>query len=375
MDTRGSENTTHHTANASNDVHAMDAALERAWLLQLQKTWNELNHAHFRGAMTPPALVLSHVATRLGLWKGVDRKIEISRKLCAERPWGMVVEVLKHEMAHQYVEEALKISDEAAHGPTFRALCERLGIDGSAMGMPAESEDSAENQAHAKLLQRISKLLALAESQNRHEAEAAMAAAQKLMLAHNIDTASAHRRGYVFKHLGAVKGRCLEPERRIAALLSAHFFVEVIWVHSFDPKTAKTGRVLEICGRPENLAMAEYVHGFLTHKSEQLWREHQKAHGTLGRERLAFLSGVIQGFAETLRQKQKLNAEQGLVWKGDVDLTKYYRARHPYVRMTRNKGASGNARGDGKAAGRGIILHRPMHAHGSGTTKLLGGRR
>ena len=42
-----------------------------------------------------------------------------------------MVEVLKHEMAHQYAHEILGARDESAHGEAFRTVCQRLGIDAS----------------------------------------------------------------------------------------------------------------------------------------------------------------------------------------------------------------------------------------------------
>ena len=87
-------------------------------------------------------------------------------------------------MAHQYVHEVLGKVDESAHGPAFRELCARLGIDAGAAGVPAAGAPSADD---ARVLERIARLLALAESANVHEAQAAMNAAQRLMLKHNLE--------------------------------------------------------------------------------------------------------------------------------------------------------------------------------------------
>ena len=108
-------------------------------------------------------------------------------------------------------------------------------------------------------------LLALAESSNVHEAQAATSLAQKLMLKYNLDSAAlGTRHGYGFRHLGVPSGRIIESERLLSVLLGEHFFVEVIWVPVYRPFEKKRGQVLEICGTPPNLEMASYVHAFLT---------------------------------------------------------------------------------------------------------------
>ncbi len=344
---------------------ALDAALDAALVRQLAREWKAFNDNQLRGALRQPTLVLSDADARLGYWQRETRTLGISRRLCRTKAWGVVVEVLKHEMAHQYVHEVLGVLDESAHGQAFRDVCAARGIDAAAAGLP--DDFSAETRAtRGRLLERVAKLLALAESDNVHEARAAMAAAQKLMLEHNIEHAGDRRR-YGFRHLGPLRGRTFEPECRIAALLAEHFFVEVIWVHSYDSVTAKTGRVIEICGADENLDMAEYVYGFLTQQQESLWRAHKRAHGIKSdRERMAFFAGVVVGFADTLAAKRKEHDAAGLVWLGDADLERFTRARHPYTRSKRNVAARGASRAHGVAAGRALVLHRPVRAHGGG---------
>src|SRR3954471_6912877 len=146
-------------------ISSLSATLEAALLRQLGETWAEINQNHFRRRLRRPVFGLSDAA-RLGAWIGARRMLELSRALVLEQPWGVVREVLKHEMAHQFVDEVLGIDDQTAHGPAFEALCRQHGIDASASGLPsAHGSDST-------VLRRIARLLALAASPNVHEAEA-----------------------------------------------------------------------------------------------------------------------------------------------------------------------------------------------------------
>jgi hypothetical protein len=353
----------------------LTAELEAAVVRALRSDWERINYAHFRDAMRLPVLLLSASEGRLGRWSSADRTIEIGRQLVMEQPWAVVVEVLKHEMAHQYVHEVLGAHDETAHGAAFRSVCERLDIDATASGMPRPRGALPDEEGRA--LGRIAKLLALAESENRHEAELAMREAQRLMLKHNIDAAKTGRRGdYGFRHLGAPTGRLQPQQRVLASILGEHFFVETIWVSVHRPFEGKPGTVLEVCGTEPNLEMASYVHDFLLRTAEHLWQSHKRASGIRGdADRRSYLVGVMRGFRDKLDEDKRVQRTEGLVWVGDRELSRYFRRRYP-----RQRSVYSNARADpaafaaGQKAGRSIVIHRPVTAGPRGGARLLTGR-
>ena len=160
----------------------------------------------------------------------------------------------------------------------------------------------------------------------------------------------------------------------MAAILGEHFFVEVIWVPVYRPRVGKRGSVLEICGSDANLELAAYVHAFLLHAAERLWSEHKRTAGIRGnRERRAYLSGVMTGFLEKLRQQKVDSRERGLVWIRDADLGSFYRTRHPHIHHARYAGnPRTEAHSAGRAAGRKLVLHRGVSSGPTGSTRLLG---
>jgi predicted SprT family Zn-dependent metalloprotease len=352
----------------------LTAALESAVVRELRAAWRQLNESYFRGGLAPPTIELVPARSTLGRWIPETRTLEISRPLVVEQSWTAVLEVLKHEMAHQYVHEVLQETSQTPHGVAFRDACARLGVEARASGVP-EVEARANDD---RTVTRIARLLALAESPNRHEAEAAMAAAQRLMLKHNLEVVqSAAVRDYAYAHLGRPSGRVGEHERLVAMILGKHFFVEVIWIPVYRPLAGKRGSVLEICGTRSNVATAEYVHGFLHQTAERLWREHKAARGiTSDRERRAYFAGVMTGFADKLTKQSAQNRSEGLVWVRDGDLESYFRRRHPHVRHVRHSGQRRtSAWTDGRVAGHGIVLHRPIGAAPSSRGHLLPGKR
>jgi hypothetical protein len=347
--------------------------LERLALRAVRGSFDDLNQSLFRGALRRPAFELSDAEGRLGRWIGETRTLEIARRLLVEKGWGVVVEVLKHEMAHQYVHEVLGVPAAAAHGPEFRRVCAERNIDARAAGAPARPA----GEDH--VLDRIAKLLALAESPNEHEAQAAMSAAQRLMLKYNVDARERGvRSAYAFEQLGVPSGRIGESQRKLAALLGEFFFVEVIWVPVWRVLEGKRGSVLEVSGTPENLELAAYVHAFVMHTGARLFDEYRARCGKLGRgERERFLSGLVSGFREKLARERRKSAAEGLVYRGDAELHGFFRGRHPRIRMTRHAvTTSGEAYARGREAGAQLVLHRGVRgAAGGGPPRLLPPKR
>ncbi|MCL2777598.1 MAG: SprT-like domain-containing protein [Polyangiaceae bacterium] len=357
----------------------LTAKLEAALLREIVEQYRLLAQAYFKGALALPQFELVMSRTHLGRWVDDTRTIELSRPLVLEESWGVVVEVLKHEMAHQYTSEVLGERQEAAHGPTFRAVCNKLGIDAAATGKPAvrstERAEDTSGSTHRKIGERIAHLLALAESPNVHEAEAAMLAAQRLLLKHNVMLQKAKlAQGYAFLHLGKPTGRTTEAERTLSLILGKHFFVEAIWVPVYRPLEGKRGSVLEICGTEENLEIAEYVHGYLVETAERLWNEHRKTHGIRSnRDRRTYLAGVMTGMNDKLSREAKSSKKAGLIWVADGDLASFFRKRHPHVRHMRYAGQKRtDAYAHGREAGRQIVLHKGIKAKATNRGLLLG---
>ena len=343
-------------------------ALERALLDEVSAAWADANATFFRRGLRPPVFRLEDAAATLGTWERRSRTLTLSRGLVAAARWGQVTEVLKHEMAHQYVNEVLGVHDEPAHGPAFQRVCRQMGIDAAATGLPA-----AEGDDGSRVLRRIRKLLALADSPNRHEAEAAARRAHRMLLEHDLSAiASGEARRYASRELGTPKDRIDAHERILAGLLSRFFFVSAIWVPAYEVAAGRRGRVVEITGTPENLDVADYVHAFMLLTAEALWRRYRAETGAAGGERRRFLSGVMSGFSEQLDAGTREAAEAGLVHVGDAGLRDWVGRRYPRTRTVRTSVVASDAWHAGRSEGRGIVLHKPIAEGPSGKTRLIG---
>ena len=341
-------------------THPLTAELEAAAVRALAATWEDYNYQYFRSMLRAPMILLAELQGVYARWVRGGRRIEFARGALTTLTWGQIDEVLKHEMAHQYVDEVLGRTDETAHGPAFQRVCADRGIDARASGAPELAPTAADKQ----VLERIARLLALAESPNEHEAQAAMSAARKLMLKHNLDASHAKAaRGFIFKHLGEVSTRIDEAASWVGTILSEHFFVEIITVRVWRVREGRHGSVLEVTGTPENVSMAEYVHSFLHHTADALWTLHKRQQRIAGdRDRRQFRAGVMRGFLEKLNAERKSNEAAGLIWVGDPALQDHFRRRYPRIRhMARGGGARGDAYDHGRAHGRDLVLHKGVH--------------
>ena len=163
--------------------HGLKEHLERHILHGLSCEWHEaaciLKPKH-RNLLRPPLFRLADLKDEWGCWLKEKREICLSRDLVTKHSWDSVREVLIHEMAHQLADDVLHADGETSHGLLFQKACEMLRANPRASGKfePLDqriADDSA--TAEDRIMIKVKKLMALAESRNRHEAEAAMAKA------------------------------------------------------------------------------------------------------------------------------------------------------------------------------------------------------
>lgn len=345
----------------------LTADLERAVLRELQAAWIDRNTRDFRGELRPIVLRL-HDDGPLGVYRDHTRTISLQRELVISRPWGQVIEVLRHEMAHQYVRQTRLAPDESPHGPAFRKICKERGIDARAAGLPAPEHSPEES----KIIRRIQALLRLAESPEPNEAAAAANAARRLLAQHDVSL-NTHGSNYTFRQVGPTKGRFDPWEKCLFAVLTEHFGVDGILARAYRPDRGRWGRVLEILGPVHHVEVASYVHDFLRVAGESAWRAHRKQSGSKSNaDRRTFLFGVMDGFRQSLAA-EPTDAEHALVSLETPGFTQYFTSRYPRVRRGRRQRVRVNdATEAGRSVGRTLKVRPGVSAHGDGPRLLPG---
>ena len=346
----------------------------------MKEDWKTANYAYFKNSMRLPHIELSYSEGTLGKWKGgYCGRLSISIFLINNYTWEYVQEVLYHEMVHQYVEEVLGIREDVPHGESFKRICQENGIDPMATGdiqtwIEQRNNSSTVSSENHKILDKVHKLLALAQSANEHEAQNAMAKAHEFLLKHNLSLLDVQTKwNYIHKQIGEV-GRRNPIKTIISAIICRFFFVEAIWTFGYDQHKNLSGQVLEIYGTPENVEMAEYVYDYLQNISELLWTEYKEQRKINGnRHRRTFIYGLLDGFYNKLDGRVIEHRSKKLVWKGDPRLKEFYRRRNPKLVSFSSRYSSScqDAYNSGITHGKNLVIHKGIHGKGKGEVKFL----
>ncbi len=317
-----------------------------------------------------------------GQWSPHTRTITIAHSLLAKFPWHDVIGVLRHEMAHQFVDEALQQAT-TPHGNAFQAACEKVGVPGPfrhaqvhLQQLSLDWRQTAPSSQNEKLLDKIHKLLQLATSTNEHEASLAMQKVQELYAKHHLEEMQNQKiLNFYHGHILTSKKRLTSLEQRIISLLCNHYFVQVIVGFSYNIHLQIHERSIEIIGTRENVLMAEYVYHFLKKTCAQL-AKNKKLNSQ--KNRRSYQLGLIAGLDEQLDQSQNSTSSeiisQALVlFRKDPQLPNYISQIHPrLVSITSHaRLASRSIFEEGKGDGKKITIHKPIEKSSSSGLRLF----
>ena len=370
--------------------HAADSSgrtrLHSLWALQLQREYDFVLYER-RLKMPAPLLRVAPLQGRWAAWDAARGEIVVGVELIQEHSWDVVLEVLKHEMAHQWV-SLYGPARALPHGPDFAHACQRLGVAAWAVrasgALPQDLTSwrtSAVPEVEQRLLRRVEKLLSLATSSNEHEALSAMQRVREIYSRYNLQRAAAGMDGEMVHQLIHTGRRRLgRLEGAIVGLLVAHFSVRAVFCSLFD-KTALCGlRTIELLGLRENVAMADYVYHFLHQQVASLWqaKRQQLAAGRAAKN--SYMLGVIRGFRAKLEASEPAPPSglsparsAALMVLSDRALAAFETQRHPRLsnaswgRRQHDAGSFAAGMADGDS----LTLSRPIAGSGRQRQRLL----
>ncbi len=355
--------------------------LERRFLHGLSREWEKalwvLRSADAR-KMRPPLFSLRDLTGQWGSWSGEKREIALSRNLVLNHSWDAVLEVLHHEMAHQFAAEVLAGGDEPPHGPNFREACRVLRANPRASGKyPPLDERIARNSPNPddRILHKIRKLFALAQSQNPYEAQSAMRRAHELVAKYNVDLlAQDGQRNFISVFAGRPALRHSPDDYRLAHLLQDFYFIRGIWLPAYLPEREKMGRVLEISGTVANVQLACYVHDFVRRYIQAHWAQYNQGRRFGRSRRVDFAVGIIEGFRSKLADSAAPEKERprAVVRVEDPQLQAYMAYRYPRTSRIVREGRRQDAQvvRDGRQIGQKMVIAKAVADQG-GTRGLL----
>ena len=336
-----------------------------------------------RRRMKPPLFSIRSMSSRWGFWAGSNNEICLSRQLVHNYAWDSVREVLLHEMAHQMSEQVFGAVAEKPHGPAFKAACRSLRANPQASGTQPLLQTRIQHDLDApedKIIRRVRKLLSLAQSQHRHEAEAAMFKAHELIEKYNLDLVKQNaRRDFISVFVGKPALRQPRETYCLANLLLDFYFVRGLWVSAFVLEKDKMGRVLEISGTRENVRIAHYAYDFIDRFINREWSQYNSANKLAWRRKTDFAVGIIEGFRSRLIDGNKntnaraASPSYAVIHLSDPELNRYFAYRYPHTASISKKALRRNETvfKDGIRIGRKMILAKGIVHHKNGRAKLL----
>jgi hypothetical protein len=297
--------------NQSRGYSGETISIERrhhAWTRQL--IWEyELICEHYKIPLRKPLLRIENSSHYWGQYDPNRRMITINQKLIEAYPWNDVIEILKHEMAHQIVFELYGQSD-STHGQWFQRACKTLRVEPWAIRATGDISDRLKPETDSPLsdneqflLRRAEKLLALSQSPNEHESMLAMQRLRDLAEGHNLDKLR-HRQDnhYSYRVIRHYKKRVPQHQSHIANILQQHFFVDIVFSTEYDAQRLASYKTMEILGTQDNIRMAEYVYYYLWNQLPLMWKVQQRK-GLKGQSaKRAYYLGILESVDERLRK-------------------------------------------------------------------------
>jgi hypothetical protein len=345
------------------------------WTLRLCEEHRQISY-QYNLKLKCPLIEIIDYQSLWGSWDPLTRTIRLSLRLLWDHDWHTVVQVFKHEMAHQIVSELM--GGEADHGADFQLACEMIDLQGDFckakgdISRPIEHwrEEFRRNQ-NSKLMVKVEKLLALAESSNENEAALAMQRVRDIYHRHNLQQMEKKsEQDFAYTVVTHKKKRFENYQSLAASLITSYFFVNVVFSEEYDTRKCTSYKTLEILGRKENVLMAEYVYYFLLNQLDILWKLHKQNHPSSARLKRSFFLGALNGFEQKLKDQEltmtiekndiHLSTSKQLIVSEQKRLRQYVKKRFP--KMSVRGYGQGRVDGDtfaqGKEQGRRLNLRR-----------------
>jgi hypothetical protein len=299
-------------------------------LAALHREHHEISTTYRLGLSTP---IFSIEKTHLfwAKWQPYLRLIVFNKELFETYPWPVVVEILKHEMVHQFVDERLGGGDGKAHGELFQKKAQEIALAPWAKRASIYGDIFAGQSEESPILRKIKKLMALSTSDNIHESMAAMEKVKELSHAHHLENYSEIPE-YDTLTIEYKTSRLQAHIYQIGRLLMDHFHVRNIYVPVFVPEANESYMALTMIGKNSHLQIAEYLHGFLCRELPKLWKQQTDYKGM--RAKNSYYAGILAGFESQLKKSTKplSKEEKGLMVKEDQRLQDFFGRRFPSTR-------------------------------------------
>lgn len=317
----------------------------------------------------PFNFVMFESKDKWGWFESHSWQIGLNKQLMYSAKSQVWKDILRHELAHYY--QFMSTGRLTGHDQEYRAICSKFGWGDSVFLSKSNLEVSnlkVEGDLKTEaLINKVQKLLSLADSSNTHESELATIKANQLIVKHNL------------QYIESVDDeacllRVCEASRNNSKLQAIYdilttFMVQPVFNHG------KKGIYLEVIGSRTNVALADYVAKFLENELERVWKNIKKSNPELKgqKARNSFFRGLAKGYLE----KHKKITLETVSGKDLIVLNKQLQSQVNMVYGRLGSGKMSQVSSDtrsenlGKQAGSLLNIRRGLNNSGN-KTHLLG---
>lgn len=308
-----------------------------------------------------PIHVVVFEGSEWGHFNAAYFQIGLNRRLIYSAKDSVIRDILRHELAHYLT--LLECGEVRAHGPEFREICARFSfpenVAAATMNLEVENLSKEGDLRSERVLEKVKKLLSLAQSANVHEAELATLRANELLLRHNLEFVEQEESLYLDRLLHRSR-----KDDKLAAIyeILRHFIVRPVI------SMGKGTVCLEVTGTRTNVTLARYVGEFLDRELDHQWELARKEHGLSGlRAKNSFFLGLAKGFDEKMKGVKHGFSEADQKALVTVERSLDESVRHIYRRLgsvSSGRQTDLTAREVGKEKGRNLSIRHGVEGKG-----------
>lgn len=220
----------------------------------------------------------------------------------------------------------------------------------------------------SKIVDKIQKLLALANSSNEHEAKSASAKANKLLLKHNLSMADIREEETEYNYV-EVDWYTRRPviSKFVYPILTQFFFIKIV-----NSQIGKRKFKITFLGEKDNLEIARYMDKFFREAFKNGWELYKHLHGLDNSSKQSYYLGFYHGICEQLKTvKEEVEEETGLVVVEDAGLVKYQQELFKNLKEGRKTTVNcqdADAINAGKEQGKNLRIRRALGGSSSSDT-------
>jgi hypothetical protein len=328
----------------------------------------------FQGYYYPIEVICFERDQLLGYFDSGYYTIGIHRNLAmlGEQQEEILNNIIRHEVAHYlcFILYGRQIKD---HGVEYRELCKKFGWDENVYSAKLKVDQdllSLDVQKNNAILEKVKKLLSLAQSQNEHESQMATLKANELLQKHHLNRTQIDKDSNEHDDEQEMVCRTVwQGKRNNTKMLCISELLGQFLVFPYF-NYGKNEVRLEVMGKREQVEIADYLCKYYQNEFEALWKKQGDLKGK--RQKNSFFRGLCQGHLDQIKNANQQSPHQSALVVLNQELQLLVKKYLPQVgAKAHNYSNDSNAQKRGLQSGKDLKIRKGIN-QGLDKIKRLG---